>query len=141
MERCICWLVGVTLLLLICGEGQGLDEGLLPSGVLRDDILFDISWPGLPATDAESKSPPPESQQGGEKDQAAEKDGSREVGKVKRRVVLPNSLFSESGYSEESAMDIRTGSNEQYHCILPEIHTWEANEVGVAGGGSYAHHV
>lgn len=134
MERCRCCLVVVAILSLSCGEGESLEEGggggrgLLPSGILRDDILFEIAWPGLESeTDSKLSSSEYDPQR-------SDKSRSRDDQDLSEldAVTQPDSLLPESRYDEARYVDIRTDKNEQYHCVLPEINSFKMDQVGVA---------
>ena len=129
---CSLHLIVVVLLCMCFGGGESLDDSLLPSGVIRDNILFDILWPGSSETDTK-----PDVDTSGQSSSEGEVTGKDRVDVEKsiaarRETVSPNSLLPESSYEETSFINVRTDINEQYHCVLPEIHSWEENEVGGA---------
>ena len=136
--------VVLVLLLWLCLQGESLDDDFLPSGAFRDDVLFEMSWPGA----QELKSEPSEGyelQVEGEGvasdnvlsgiDKKIEQDFVEEevnsaVGKLKS---LNNFLMREEDYKGLRYLDMRTGSSdERYRCVLPEILSWEDDMVGVA---------
>lgn len=134
----------LVLLLWLCLQGESLDDDFLPSGAFRDDILFDMSWPGP----QELGSEPPvgyemqiqgggvtgdevmdgvgrKIQQGAEEEEI---DGT--VGMLK---TMNNVLLPEEDHRGIHYLDMRTASaDESYRCILPEILSWEEDMVGVA---------
>ena len=140
-----------VLLLWLCLRGEGLDEDFLPTGSFRDDLLFELEWPGPAAAAVPSEqqqqqqsSPEVESQLGGSSPEiTAEsevrfKEAEEEVGAgmeeegVEGEVGMakpPNILLPEDDYDEVRFVDMKTGSNERYRCMLPEILSWEGKMV------------
>lgn len=127
-------------------RGESLDEGLLPSGVLRDDLLFDLSWPGPPESDSYplNKQGPLgyDSQLSGEEmggvthraategvNNKMEKYHEDGVNKEAEPVKLSSMLLPEEEYKELSYVDMRTGHSEGYRCILPQILSWDFRKV------------
>lgn len=129
-----CWL----LLFALGIPGEGLEQGILPSGVFRDDVLFDLSWPGP----SESDSNPPDPRKQAPLDYDSQLN-SEEEGVIRNQenldkeeaVEVPRTLsdvlLPEEDYDELNYIDMRTGTNEEYRCIVPQILSWEFNQVGV----------
>ena len=120
-------------------RGESSDQHLLPSVVLRDDILFDISWPGPP--DVGSVLPKRNSMdsdiQSSSNDQVLGEDRDRTEGVNELRVnekpkgegKACSELLSEVDHQEMEYMDMQTSNNERYRCILPEINFGGVAEV------------
>lgn len=133
------WLaVALPLTLFLSVSCHG-DENLLPSGVFRDDILFDISWPG-----SSSEHPTKNSALGYDSQRSSEEGVIREEGKEgviegigkpdengngvneeEAMGLLSDSLLPEAGYDQLDYVDMRTGTNEEYRCVLPQILEWQ----------------
>ena len=110
-----------------------MEEDFLP---FRDDILFELSWPG-PQEGGSQEAPNYESQVGGEEgikgpDRVGQVLGDGgvaigAVGKVKSSILLP-----EEEYDGVQFVDVRTGNGkERYRCVLPEILSPEDSGVSV----------
>lgn len=135
----------LVLVLSLCLQGQGLDDDFLPSGAFRDDILFDLLWPGPPTVGSYPTEKPPEyeSQIGSEEGvinnngvdgvNLKMKSGEERVnGESSVAVDKPkpsNVLLPEGNYEEQRYVDMHTGNHEQYRCVLPEISSWDDDTV------------
>lgn len=127
-------------LLCLCRLGESLEESLIPSGAFRDDILFDISWPGPQESDSKPSKDTPIAQLSGEggfrsdtrlEGKLGVSSGERvakETGLVKMK---PNFLLAEDDYKELSYVDVRTGDKEEYRCVVPEIRSWGDEMVSI----------
>lgn len=136
---------GVLMLVLsLCLQGQSLDDDFLPSGAFRDDILFDLMWPGPPKVGSNPTEMPPvgyESQMSSEEGVMEENEVDGVNVKVKSgeggvneesAVEKPkpsNALLPEDNYDYHRYVDMHTGNREQYRCVLPEIVSWEDDMV------------
>ena len=124
--------------------GRCLEDTLLPSGTFRDDLLFDLTWPGPPDQDStlgetrEAEYDPQLSSEleGGNVPENV--DGIDEyVGKSgfageEGRLEVSEVLLPEVDYEGLDYIDMRTGrGGEEYRCVLPQILRWDSNEVGV----------
>lgn len=122
-----------VLSLSLCLRGQGLDDRFLPS-TFRDDLLFELSWPGPPDLESYPDRNPPVDYQSltssGEGEDGMDRvngmmdhsggDGVNEdkaIGPVK----LSNVLLPEGDYGKRDFVEIQTRASEQYSCVLPEI--------------------
>lgn len=125
----------VLLFCVLCvPESYSSDDSFLPSGgVFRDDMLFDMSWNGPPdtdtfITDSSSKS------EGEGTDEGGTSEG--EVGLFEEKGVneemdtgdeVMDRLLSEVDFQEVDYVDMRTGDDEEYRCVVPKIGSLEDN--------------
>lgn len=133
----------VSFLSLLClyRLGESLEDGsLVHSGVFRDDLLFDLSWPGPEESEAKPSKDIPIAQLSGEEGVRSDAGlegklglsvGERvneETGLVKTKAHV---LLAEDEYRELSYIDMRTGGKEEYRCVVPEIRSWEDDMVSM----------
>lgn len=126
--------------------GQGLEQTLLPGGVFRDDVLFELTWPGTPPELEEVATPPTKHQPSITHDYDSQLSPSDEAGigelreeGVKEETdvrVFEGALLPEADYEGLNFVDMRTGGSEEYRCVLPQILSGDFNKVGVACGWS-----
>lgn len=117
-----------------------LQDDFLPSGVFRDDILFDLSWPGDkdPATSTtfnpDAHPSKVEEETGTSERLEGVNDGKllgvgeRVIGEMDILKGISNKLLPEVDYLEPSYVDMATGTREKYRCIIPSILKWEEEE-------------
>lgn len=114
-----------SLKLTVLGVNSLADD-LVPSGLFRDDIIFDISWPGSLEPDPLTSNTLPE---GGEAESNIATAEGR-AGAVGLLDKMSNHLFSEVDYNEMKAMDLKTADNEEYRCVVPQLTNLNDKEVG-----------
>ena len=108
-----------------------LDDNLIPSGALRDNILFDISWPGSPqegsfAAKKSQVDPDIPSRVEDEGRNNAELKSNKDVTLMEK---ISDKLLPEDDHHKPIHVDMKAGNNEAYRCVVPEILSWEESGV------------
>ena len=126
-----------SLKLIVLGENS-LGEGVVHSELFRDDVIFDISWPGVLEPDRLTSKNVPGIDEVKLSMEMTANTGEPSVGDEGTVNLLDNymlgkmsnQLFSEVDYNEEEAVNVKTADNEEYVCIIPQLTNLNVNEVG-----------